>query len=315
MTTGVSASGPVPEVPDPIDRRYEAAEVEKAVAVNGLTQMGIRPPLVSYIRDLWNRRAFIGVLATSKASAQNQNTYLGQVWALLSPTLNAFVYVIIFGFILQIGRAGISNTIAFIVVGVFMFRFFERSVMAGSHSLDKNMNLIRSVQFPRAVLPAAGVLAELTVLGPALVVMIVISYLSGFLPSSGAVTIKWSWLLLIPAILLFWMFSTGAAFIVARMVAAMPDLDNLLPHLLRVLMYCSGVIFSIDRFLGDFSWGWIFAYQPVAVYLYLCRSTLLDEPSSPPDPTMWLMGAIWGVVFLVVGFLVFWKGEETYGRN
>ncbi len=69
-----------------------------------------------------------------------------------------------------------------------------------------------------------------------------------------------------------------------------PDLDNLLPHLIRVLMYCSGVIFSIDRYVGDFSWGWIVAYQPVAVYLYLCRSSLLDEPAYPFDSTMWLLG-------------------------
>lgn len=315
MTNGQAAPVAAPMVPPPIDRRYAPADVERAVAENDLSQMGIRPGLREYVRDLWNRRSFIRVLATSKASAQNQNTYLGQLWALLSPTLNAAVYVIIFGFVLQIGRAGIENTIAFIVVGVFMFRFFERSVMAGSHSLNKNMNLIRSVQFPRAVLPIAGVLAELTVLGPAVVVMIVISYVSGFLPFAGEVTIKWDWLLLIPAILLMWLFSTGCAFIVARLVAATPDLDNLLPHLIRVLMYCSGVIFSIDRYVGDFSWGWIVAYQPVAVYLYLCRSSLLDEPAYPFDSTMWLLGVVWAVVFFVVGFLVFWRGEETYGRN
>src|SRR5699024_4116736 len=119
------------------------------------------PRLVPYVKELWKRRSFIQVLASSKAEAENQNTYLGQIWALVSPTINASVYVLIFGFLLTVGRAGIENTIAFIVVGVFMFRFFERSVMAGSHSLNKNMNLVRSVNFPRAVLPAAGVLAEL----------------------------------------------------------------------------------------------------------------------------------------------------------
>ena len=77
--------------------------------------------------------------------------------------MNAAVYVVIFGFILQVGRAGIENTIAFIVCGVFMFRFFERSVMAGAHSINKNLNLVRSVSSPCAVLPIAGVLSELAV--------------------------------------------------------------------------------------------------------------------------------------------------------
>lgn len=302
-------------VPPPLDRTFDRQSVEQVARDNGLDPMGVRPKLWPYMKELWHRRTFIKVLAVSKAHAENQNTYLGQLWTLFSPIMNATVYVVIFGFLLQIGREGIENTIAFIVCGVFMFRFFERSVMAGAHSLNKNMNLVRSVKFPRAVLPIAGVLTELTVLGPALIVMCVISYLSGFLPFAGKVTIDGYWLLLPAAVGLMWIFSTGCAFMVARWVAITPDLDNLLPHFMRVLMYGSGVIFSIDRYLGQFSWGWIMEYQPVAVYLYLVRSCLLNEPAYTPDAFMWLLGALWAVVFAVVGFLLFWRGEERYGRD
>lgn len=315
MATSQSGPGALPQVPPPLERSFDPGAVDSAARDHGLDQVGIRPRLGTYFKNLWARRTFIKVLAVSKAYAENQNTYLGQLWALFSPILNAAVYVVIFGFVLQIGREGIENTIAFIVVGVFMFRFFERSVMAGAHSLNKNMNLVRSVQFPRASLPIAGVLAELTVLGPALVVMCVISYLSGFLPFSGEVTIDWYWLLLLPAVALMWIFSTGCAFMAARWVAMTPDLDNLLPHLMRVLMYSSGVIFSVDRYLGQYSWGWIVEYQPVAVYLYLVRSSLLNEPAYTPDGMMWLLGAVWAIVFAVVGFFVFWGGEERYGRD
>ncbi|MGO2048740.1 MAG: ABC transporter permease, partial [Brachybacterium tyrofermentans] len=172
-----------------------------------------------------------------------------------------------------------------------------------------------SVKFPRAVLPIAGVLTELTILLPAVVVMAVISYVSGFLPFAGKVTIDWYWLLTIPAITLMWIFSTGCAFLVARWVALAPDLDNIIPHIMRVLMYASGVIFSIDRYLGQFSWGWIAQYQPVAVYLYLVRSCLLNEPAYQPSLTMWLFGIGWAIVFAIVGFVVFWRGEERYGRD
>ena len=312
MSAGEAEQVEAPLVPPPLERVFDQASVQTAVQENDLEQIGVRPRLIPYFKELWQRRSFIQVLASSKAEAENQNTYLGQIWALVSPTINASVYVLIFGFLLNVGRAGIENTIAFIVVGVFMFRFFERSVMAGSHSLNKNMNLVRSVNFPRAVLPAAGVLAELMILGPAIVVMCVISYGSGFLPMSGKVTIDAYWLLLLPAIFLLWLFSTGCAFMVARWVA---DLDNLLPHFLRILMYASGVIFSVERYLGQYSWGWVMEYQPVAVYLYLVRSSILDEPAYPPDPVMWLVGVIWAVLFSVLGFLIFWAGEEKYGRD
>ena len=313
--SGPSAPPAPPAPPAPLERIYDEDSVKRAVLDNDLEQIGVRPRLTTYFREMWRYRPLVQVMAVSKAEAENQNTYLGQVWSLVSPTINALVYVLIFGFLLKIGREGIENTIAFIVVGVFMFRFFERSVMAGAHSLQKNMNLVRSVQFPRAVLPTAGVLAELTMLLPALVVMCVISYLSGFLPVAGKVTIDWYWLLLFPAVLLMWVFSTGCAFISARLVAQTPDIDNLLPHVIRILMYASGVIFSVDRFVSQFSWGFLMEYQPVAVYLYLVRSSLLNEPAYPPDAFMWLLGVLWALLFSVLGFLFFWAGEERYGRD
>ena len=315
MTVDESGPSAPPAPPAPLERTFDRDSVDKAVADNHLEQIGVRPPLGAYFREMWRYRPLVQTMAIAKAESDNQNTYLGQVWALISPTINALVYVLIFGFLLKVGREGIDNTIAFIVVGVFMFRFFERSVMAGAHSLQKNMNLVRSVQFPRAVLPTAGVLAELTVLGPALVVMCVIAYFSGFLPIAGRVTIDWYWLLLPVAVLLTWVFSTGCAFISARLVAQTPDIDNLLPHVIRILMYASGVIFSVDRFVSKFSWGWLMEYQPVAVYLYLVRSSILNETAYPPDAFMWLLGVIWAVLFSVVGFLFFWAGEERYGRD
>lgn len=313
----VDESGPLapPTPPAPLERSFDDRSLGKAVADNELEQIGVRPRLGTYFKEMWRYRPLVQVMAVSRAESENQNTYLGQLWSLISPIVNASVYVLIFGFLLKIGREGIDNTIAFIVVGVFMFRFFERSVMAGAHSLQKNMNLVRSVQFPRAVLPTAGVLAELTVLGPALVVMCVISYLSGFLPVAERVTVDWNWLLLPLAVLLTWVFSTGCAFISARLVAMTPDIDNLLPHVMRILMYASGVIFSVDRFVSQFSWGWLLEYQPVAVYLYLVRSSILNETAYPPDGFMWLLGAIWAVLFIVLGFLFFWAGEERYGRD
>jgi teichoic acid transport system permease protein len=54
-------------------------------------------------------------------------------------------------------------------------------------------------------------------------------------------------------------------------------------------------------------------YQPVAIYLELVRSCLLEE--TPVDPSLWWWGVGWAVVFLVVGFVLFWQAEERYGRD
>ncbi|MGH8965583.1 MAG: ABC transporter permease, partial [Actinomycetes bacterium] len=211
--------------------------------------------------------------------------------------------------------------IAFITIGTFLFRFVEQSVHAGSRSIAQKTNLIRSLHFPRAVLPIAQVVSLLTTLVPALLVMCAIVLLSGLLPAYPMVQVTWSWLLLPVLVALLWIFNTGIAFMVARAVAITPDLDNIIGFVLRLVMYASGVIFPVTHYVENLSEsaqtiiGPILEYQPVSVFLYLGRSSLTQEPSFPQDPSMWAWAAGWAVVTFVVGFIIFWRGEERYGRD
>ncbi|SDS27604.1 teichoic acid transport system permease protein [Paraoerskovia marina] len=302
-------------VPEPLDRHLEPDVLRALVDEGGLTRMGLRPSLGTYIRQLWERRTFIRVLATSKSYAKNQNNYLGQLWSVLTPTLNAIVYILIFGVILGVGKAGIDNTIGFIVVGTFLYHFFTGSVNSGARAIRGNLNLVRSVRFPRAVLPISSVLAELATLGPALVVMCIFCWLAGYMPNEGPVPLEWRWLLIIPTVLLFWLFNTGIAFFMAKWVAITPDIQNVIPFVLRFVMYGSGVIFSLQSFIGDSPFAPVLEHQPIAVYLYLGRSSVLNEPAYPPSLEMWIWGIGWAAVTLTIGFITFWRGEERYGRD
>jgi teichoic acid transport system permease protein len=288
----------------------------------GLKPLNVRPSLGEYIKDVARRWPFIRVMASSTAYAKNQNNYLGQLWAVLNPILNAAVYVLIFGVILGVSR-DVENTVAFIVIGVFMFRFIEASVTGGAKSISSKLQLLRSLHFPRAVLPMSSVLSQLATLVPALVVMCGIVLLSGLIPGYEPERVTWWWLLLPAAVVLLYIFNTGVAFLMARLVATTPDLDNIIGFVMRLVMYASGVIFPITNYIEGLGLGgWrqvvvegIFEYQPVAVYLYLVRSTLLQEPTIPQDGVMWIVGAAWAVLFFVVGFIVFWRAEERYGRD
>ena len=292
-------------------RRFDAArEAEKY----GLHQMGVRPPLRGYVKSLWERRTFIGVLARARSEAENQGTYLGQLWNVLNPVMNAAVYVLIFGLLLRT-RAGMDNVIGFIVVGTFMYRFFSDSVTAAAKSIPKNMSLVRSLHFPRAVLPISSVLSELATLAPAMGVMAGFVWVSDRFIAHTDGTPSWRWLLIVPATALLYMFSTGAGLMLARWGARSPDILNMLPFVLRLGMYASGVIFSISHFVEHELLGTIMSYQPVAVYLNLSRQAMLVETDYPLDGTYWLWGAIWAVAVLIIGFLHFWRAEARYGRD
>lgn len=279
----------------------------------GLREMGVRPPLGEYIRSVWARRQFIRVVAQSKAYAENQNTYLGQFWALLTPLMNALVYVLIFGIILRADR-GVDNVIGFIVVGVFIYKFFSDSVTKSAESIPNNRNLVRSLHFPRASLPLAAVLTQLTTLLPALFVMALITWGSGFANHVEGGP-SWRWLLIVPAIPVLYLFSTGCGFILARICSAVPDLLNLIPFVLRLVMYGSGVLFAIDHYVSHPALSTMLEYQPVAIMLNIARQAMLQEDSIPLDPAKWAWALGWAVLFFVVGFVIFWRDEARYGRE
>jgi teichoic acid transport system permease protein len=177
------------------------------------------------------------------------------------------------------------------------------------------------MHFPRAVLPVSTVLSLLATLVPSIVVMCGIVLISGLLPDYPMVQVTWHWLLLPGAVALLWVFNMGIAFVMARVVAITPDLDNIIGFIMRFAMYGSGVIFPVTHYAQrlpadvEAVVAPILTYQPIAVYLYLVRSSITQEPEIPPDPWMWAWGAGWAVVTFVVGFVVFWRGEERYGRD
>lgn len=281
---------------------------------HGLKPIGVRPALGPYIASIWRRRQFINVLAGSRAMLETGNNYLGHFWAVLNPVMNALVYVLIFGFIIGTDR-GLNNVVGFIVVGTFVYRFFSEAVSDAARSIPKNLNLVRSLHFPRAVLPMSAVSAQLASLVPALAVMGLFVWFSDRFIADTDMTPSWRWVLIIPAVGLTYLFSMGVGFILARLCAAVPDLLNLLPFVLRLGMYASGVLFSIDHYVRNEALAAVMEYQPVALYLNLARQALLVEPSIPFDPSRWIWGAAWAIALFVIGFVFFWRDESRYGRE
>lgn len=301
---------------EPLPPPATPQEAAALAAQHKLRQVGVRPPLRQYVRETWVRRHFAQFLANSRAYAENQNTYLGQLWAVINPTLNAAVYVLLFGFLLSVDRA--DNVVGFIVVGVFIYKFFQDSVTGGANSISKNLSLVRALHFPRIILPLSNVMSSMTTLLPTVAVMCGIVYATRFIPDAVWGGVSWEWLLLAPALGLIYVFSLGFAFIMARIGAALPDFLNLLPFFLRLGMYGSGVIFSIERYVGDLNNDVllnVMTHQPVAIYLNLARQALLEEPTSPLDGSKWLWGVGWAVLFFVIGFIYFWRAEARYGRE
>ncbi len=259
-------------------------------------------PPAAYLREVWRRRDFAILVPVQDLRAQNMGSVLGQLWHLLNPALMVAVYFLIFGLILDTSR-GVDNFLGFLVVGVVWFHLTQRVVQDAAVSIPRNLGLIRSVQFPRILLPAAAVIGQTAAFVPALVLALAAVIATGERPSLR-------WLALIGVLAAQFVFNFGAALLVARIGAAVPDVRQLLPHVFRLLFYASGVIFSVDAFVTSESWRRVFALNPLYDVITCARWCLLGEPADS-----WAVAGMlaWGAALLVAGFAVFWRSDQRLG--
>ncbi|MCE7081075.1 ABC transporter permease [Streptomyces sp. ST2-7A] len=284
-------------------------------ARHGLTVSGARPPLTEYVRQLWGRRHFILAFSRAKLSSQYSQAKLGQLWQVFTPLLNAFVYFLIFGLLLG-GRGGMEmdEYIPFLVIGVFVFTFTQQSVMSGVKAISGNLGLVRALHFPRASLPLSFSLQQLQQLLYSMIIVVIVLLAFGYHPT-------WTWPLIVPILLLQFVFNSGLAMIFARLGSHTPDLAQLMPFVLRTWMYASGVMFPLQYMVSRNVPGpdWIadvLMANPAAVYMELMRFALIDGPHHQSlAPHFWFLSVGWALLFGIGGFVYFWKAEERYGRG
>lgn len=297
--------------PDPVYSPL-ALPADEAAALarrHGLAKVGTRPSLASYLKDVWRFRHLAWSMAKGEVISQHRDNYLGLTWSVLNPILVGVAYYLIFGVLFNL-RRDVDNFIAFLTIGLFTFTFFSTTLTSGSKALLGKVGMMRSLAFPRIILPIVSVLSALISNLPAFGVLVLIALVTGE-------PLTWSWLLFPVALLVVVLMGVGMAMILARVVHAARDLFNLVPVAVRLLRYVSGVFFSIEARLaaiaGAPAWlGSVMEYQPFALGLTLGRQTLMQEYAL--DWVSWAVAAGWIVLLVGGGFLIFWRAEGTYGR-
>ncbi|MDQ1520350.1 MAG: teichoic acid transport system permease protein [Actinomycetota bacterium] len=275
----------------------------KAMRRAGLHNVGEQQYVEDYLQDVWKRREFAVAVPLGQLRTQHMNTLLGNLWHVLNPLLIMGVYYLLFGVILGTNR-GTPNFLGFLAVGVFTFHYTQRTVTSGAAAVSSNSGIIRAIYFPRAILPLQTVIGQTLSFVPAIFTMLVVTMLSGVLPRP-------TWLLLIPLFAVQALFNLGATFVVARIGDSYRDITQVLPHIFRVLIYVSGAMYSVDRFIHSALARHLFELNPMYSFLSLARGAVLGLPTTIG---MYASVATWTFVLLVGGFFFFRAGEHAYGR-
>lgn len=271
---------------------------------NGLSPVGNRPKIAYYLKSFFERRGFAFALAKFSLLASTARSRLGVAWIVLVPALQVTLYGLIFGLIL--GDARPDNFLPFLIVGVVFFQFLSGSFIEGAKSITSNASLVRSLDFPRILLPFSATASQFVRFAGIVVIALLVLPIFGEFPTL-------SWISILGVIALAAIFSFGLSMLAARLTTDFSDLSQLIPFITRLMFYSSGVFFSIEKIIDAYSWlSFISWANPISVYLELARASLVTGYSATGFD--WMVGSIWAAVMLSTGFIFFWLAEVRYGR-
>jgi ABC-type polysaccharide/polyol phosphate export permease len=256
------------------------------------------PPMRPYIRELWRRRQFALQLSKTKLRAKHYDTALGQLWLVLTPLLMAGVYFLLIT-VIRGGSRG-ADFFAHLVAALFLFHLFSQSVQQGANSIVGGGKLILNTAFPRILLPFSSVVWAFRRFLPTIPIAAVIHLIVG-------VPVGWAIFFVIPIIGVTLLIAAGVACLVAALQVYFRDLSNLLPHVLRIWLYTTPILYTAEqaseRGLGVFLW-----INPMAPVIRSLAATV--DHQELPDPIIFIGALAWGIGLFFFGVLFFISRER-----
>ncbi|MCT9869153.1 ABC transporter permease [Paenarthrobacter aurescens] len=278
-----------------------------SVDIRKLSRVGSRPRFLDYLVQLWDYRQFIFYDARARVQSGTRKDRLGSAWLLLNPVFNGLTYYFVFGLLLQTSH-GIDNFVGYLVVGIFLFQFSAGAITSGARSIRNGKAVVQAFNFPRAALPLGANMREMLSAVPLILGMLLLIVI---VPPAEKVSLLW--LLTIPAVILQGIFNLGIGLILARVISKIHDVTHLLPFAIRAWMYGSAVFYSYERFVSDPTILAVMKFNPLFNVIDIVRSCVLYD--RVPAWESWATLGVVALGALLVGFVFFWQGEESYGRD
>jgi len=215
------------------------------------------------------------VLVWRNHKARYQNTAMGVVWALVSPTLFLLTFLFLFRAVFDLR---IPNYASYTFIGIVAWGWLQASLFEAVGCITSNASLLLQPRFQPAALPVVSVAGNLLNFLLTFPLMAVILAVEGARFSAA--------LLFLPLILSTqFAFSVSAAYFLAALNVTFRDTQYIAPLLLQ-LAYFATPIFYDSKTLPPEVWQWL-QLNPMLHIVQAYRRVLID--GAAPD---WLLLAI-----------------------
>lgn len=228
--------------------------------------------MVRVVKDLYEYRELLAVLAWKNVIVRYKQAYLGLIWTILKPVLLVLIFSVVRSFV------GIdTGQIPYVVLtfgALIPWVYFQESTSEGVYSVVSNAVLVKKIYFPREIFPLTAVLTKVVEL---LINFVILAILMAIYHITPTVQALWVPLIILYTVVVSLCISMAGA----AMNVYYRDVATALPVVLSLFMYLSPIIYP----------------------LAMVKKTLLENHSAGPwSETLFTIYTINPLVGIIDGF-------------
>lgn len=252
------------------------------------------------LRELWQARHLVRQMMLRDLKVRYRQTWLGGLWAILSPTLNLCMYYAVFGLMIRMNTPDYQAPYVLVLLsGLVLWGLFQSLVNAVGDSLLNNLHLVKKIYFPRTALTVACMGISLVDFAVALLLLLGLSAFFGVAPGLTRLPA------LVLCVLLILLAARGLGCLLAVAKVRFRDIQHLTPLVMQALFYATPVVWTPG--LWSARMQNVLALNPLYGLCALFRWSLAGGPL-PGWPVL-LWSVVGSLLMAVIGDRLFVRYE------
>jgi lipopolysaccharide transport system permease protein len=261
-----------------------------------------RPTLGASLWSVFAYRELVRNLVLKDLKLKYRGSVLGFLWSLVNPLAMVAVYTLAFKYILASKQPGFPF---FVLLGVLAWSFFANSAVMSTGAIIDGGSLVKAVRFPRAVLPLATVLFNLTQFLLTICVLVPAMFVVYRVVPSGP-------LLLFPIFLLLQVaFTLGVALLLSAATTFFRDVRHFVDIGLSLLFWTTPIVYAVD--LAPPGLRPLLLVSPMSPFVVAYQRIFYD--GLWPEPILWAGALVYGLGVFAAGALWFLSMEIRLGEQ
>jgi len=236
----------------------------------------------------------------AKMQAEGVRSNLGYVWWVLDPLLSLAIYYLLFKVLLN--RGG-EDYISFLFIGLIAWRWFQMSITKGASSISAKKNLYKRIYLPKYIFPFVEILYQTWKFVIVFTIILIIYQFTGY-------PLNWNYIFLPLIIILQFIFITSIVLPISAIIPFIPDMNFLISHVVRLLIYPSAVVFSIDMIPEKYHY--IINLNPIALIINSYRDIVMYNKT--PNFKWLSLVLVFSIIFTLFGLALINRNDKKYAK-